>query len=307
MQGIKEYIVGKKFGSYTVISEDYKRNKKERQRKENGEIKYNSIYYIVQCECGKEKSIKKSCLLNGEVSSCGCKTKTNKKHLKSILNKRFGKLVVINESDDFLTCKCKCDCGNEVEVERKRLIGGLKSCGCSKKDYNKSCNFEFDYNKKLCYIITPRKNHIATIDIEDYNKIKYLNWKSYGKYIRCDEDFLHNVIMDFIPQKNIGYEVDHINRNTLDNRKENLRIITHKENARNTSIGKNNKSGFIGVSFDKSKNLWRAMIKVDGKQISLKSSKNINECIKARLQAELKYFGKDFAPQRHLFNEYDIK
>ena len=59
MQGIKEYIVGKKFGSYTVISEDYKRNKKERQRKENGEIKYNSIYYIVQCECGKEKSIKK--------------------------------------------------------------------------------------------------------------------------------------------------------------------------------------------------------------------------------------------------------
>lgn len=48
------------------------------------------------------------------------------------------------------------------------------------------------------------------------------------------------------------YLVDHINRNRLDDRLENLRLATAKQNATNRSKQKNNTSGFRGVSFEKS-------------------------------------------------------
>ena len=45
----------------------------------------------------------------------------------------------------------------------------------------------------------------------------------------------------------VGLVVDHINRRPYDNRLENLRIVSHKQNSRNTSINKNNTTGTTGV------------------------------------------------------------
>lgn len=58
--------------------------------------------------------------------------------------------------------------------------------------------------------------------------------------------------------------VDHINRNTLDNRKCNLRFTTKSLNAANCKTHKHNTSGFKGVS--KSGNKWRAYIVLNNKQ-----------------------------------------
>ncbi|RIB10270.1 hypothetical protein C2G38_2250880 [Gigaspora rosea] len=51
--------------------------------------------------------------------------------------------------------------------------------------------------------------------------------------------------------------IDHINRNGLDNRDENLRKTTPRENALNCKLSKNNTSGYNGIYFNKYKNSWR--------------------------------------------------
>lgn len=58
-----------------------------------------------------------------------------------------------------------------------------------------------------------------------------------------------------------GELVDHINGDTLDNRKCNLRICTHKQNRRNEGLSSDNTSGFKGVT--KAGNKWRAQICAD--------------------------------------------
>lgn len=59
-----------------------------------------------------------------------------------------------------------------------------------------------------------------------------------------------------MPKNNI----DHINRGRSDNRIVNLREVTHAENCRNFPISKRNSSGVVGVSFDRTRNKWKASI-----------------------------------------------
>lgn len=65
-----------------------------------------------------------------------------------------------------------------------------------------------------------------------------------------------------------GAVVDHKNRDVSDNRLENLRVVTKKENAHNTGLRSTNKTGARGVSYDSSRGKYRAAIMVDGKQYS---------------------------------------
>lgn len=61
--------------------------------------------------------------------------------------------------------------------------------------------------------------------------------------------------------------VDHFNHNTLDNRRENLRVVTQAENCQNTSVQYNNLySGIRGVTWDKKCNRWHASINHNGKR-----------------------------------------
>ena len=84
-------------------------------------------------------------------------------------------------------------------------------------------------------------------------------------------------------------EIDHINHNRTDNRLANLRSVTTQGNQRNASISKNNTSGVLGVSFDKSRSKWMASIMVDGKHIYLGRFSCIASAISARESANKKY------------------
>ena len=66
--------------------------------------------------------------------------------------------------------------------------------------------------------------------------------------------YMHRLIM--MPPKDV--EIDHINRNKTDNRKENLRYADRSLNCSNIGLQQNNTSGQTGVSFCKLKQKWRA-------------------------------------------------
>ena len=75
--------------------------------------------------------------------------------------------------------------------------------------------------------------------------------------------------------------VDHKNRNRYDNRKSNLRCCTYAENNRNRGLCVTNKSGVIGVHFDKKRNKWAASITLNGKKIFIGRFEN-KEAVKTR-------------------------
>jgi len=145
---------------------------------------------------------------------------------------------------------------------------------------------------------------IFLVDDEDYIKILKYKWHVYPSritnsfYIRTDSRnndkhetiLLHRLIMN--APKNL--KVDHINHNTLDNRKCNLRICTHSENQRNQKIRKGLSSKYKGVHIKKGETKYTAQIKVNGKQIGLGKYINERDAAIAYNEAAIKYH-KEFA------------
>ena len=101
---------------------------------------------------------------------------------------------------------------------------------------------------------------------------------------------LHRFIVD-APE---GMIVDHIRgeQSRTDNRKRNLRFATVSQNGQNRKRGANNSSGVVGVYKHKPTNTWRAYICISNHNIWLGSFNDIEEAIKARKDAEEKYFGE---------------
>lgn len=81
-------------------------------------------------------------------------------------------------------------------------------------------------------------------------------------------------------------EIDHINRNKLDNRIENLREVTRSENILNTKISVRNKSGIKGVSWSKSKQKWLVQKTLNKERKTLGYFDCLNKAKEAVIQYE---------------------
>ena len=98
---------------------------------------------------------------------------------------------------------------------------------------------------------------------------------------------LHRIIMD-TPK---GLTVDHINNDTLDNRKVNLRNITHAQNCQNRrGCQINSKSGIRGVHRHTKNNRWIASIHSNKERIYLGSFKTKEEAEKVVIEARKEIF-----------------
>lgn len=159
------------------------------------------------------------------------------------------------------------------------------------------------HGKHAELLITRKNGEVVRvlIDSEDIERISHIRWglgtdnrrRTSNKYVygvlKNKRMSLHRLI--FSPTSKTGYEIDHINKDTLDNRKANLRYVHRSINARNHRLLSTNSSGYDGVFMISPEN-WMAHIKVFGKSHSVRGLKTLEEAIAARKQLEEKYWGE---------------
>jgi len=145
--------------------------------------------------------------------------------------------------------------------------------------------------------ITVSDGSIVLVDDEDYEKLSKWKWRiTKTGYVRRTGRvegksvpvYIHREIM--LASK--GIQVDHINGNKLDNRKENLRLATRFENQRNVGKRSNNKSGYKGVRWVDRVRKWRADIRTDSGRKFIGQFNNKHDAARAYNEAALKYHGK---------------
>ena len=130
------------------------------------------------------------------------------------------------------------------------------------------------------------------IDLEDIDRCKKYKWCLDGNgYVICT--YLTILLHKYIKQYSGNLVIDHEDGNPLNNRKYNLRICTHQKNSFNSKLSKNNTSGYSGIYYIKNTNKWVAQITCNYKTIHLGTFDNKEDAIKAREEAEIKYF-KEF-------------
>lgn len=139
----------------------------------------------------------------------------------------------------------------------------------------------------------PKSSVEVFVDDEDFDKVSRWSWQLSANGYACRNHwtgdryvkmYMHRFIMD----TPTGMDTDHINRNKLDNRRANLRVVSRGINNHNTGPSVANTSGHKGVGWFKPAGLWRAYIKHSSspKRIELGYFKTKEEAIAARQNAE---------------------
>jgi hypothetical protein len=135
------------------------------------------------------------------------------------------------------------------------------------------------------------QNRITIVDDEDYEHLSQWSWcvSSNGYVHRAERKDgkktaikLHSYLMS-TPK---GMDTDHINRNKLDNRKVNLRIVTRSKNMFNRPEPNNNSSGKKGVTWSKPARKWQAQIMISYKNNYLGIYNRLKDAVNAREEAE---------------------
>lgn len=243
-----------------------------------------------------------------------------------LTGKVFGRLTVIERAEDRIypsgqkqtqwVCKCSCVNQNTVIVSTNSLNSGqVKSCGCLQKESMikngkaRHMTNKYDLSNDYGIGVTTNTELEFYFDKSDYNIIKDICWNSivdhsgYTLLIGYNTETGKRIKFTHIIGC-AGY--DHINRNPLDCRRSNLRKCTSAENARNRGKQKSNTSGIVGVNWNKKQGKWMSRINdTVGHRICLGLFNDKDDAIRARLQAEIKYYG-EFAPQQHLYEKYGI-
>ena len=115
-------------------------------------------------------------------------------------------------------------------------------------------------------------------------------------YVRVSIDKKDYPIHRIIWLYHYGYipecQIDHIDRVRNNNKIENLRLALNNclDNGQNHNVYKTNTSNYNGVHWHKHKNKWHSQITKNYKRIHLGYFNDINDAIKARLDAEKIYF-----------------
>lgn len=133
------------------------------------------------------------------------------------------------------------------------------------------------------------QNKVTLVDNEDFEWLNQWKWyfcNGYAMRNKADRSGLIRMhrLINKTPE---GLFTDHINRNKLDNRRNNLRTVNKSLNGHNTGARVNSKSGVKGVMWDKRRNKWRAEIMVNRIRKFIGYFDDLNKASMARRQYEL--------------------
>jgi len=143
---------------------------------------------------------------------------------------------------------------------------------------------------------------VTLVDDEDYDHLSQFRWYQHhsGYAVRsiypngrckAKQVSMHSLLID----RPEGMVIDHIDGNTLNNQKTNLRVCTKRQNTFNSSMQCNNTSGFKGVALIHMKTpKWLASIKYEGKTYRIGCFTDKLDAARAYNKAAKEYFG-DFA------------
>lgn len=212
---------------------------------------------------------------------------------QDLTGRRFGRLVVLNEGPKrgkHITWNCLCDCGGRKCVQANHLCSGaIVSCRCHMRECLK-----LDKSKPAIYlrkgvygICITATGRWFIFDWEDHDKIRRFQWQVEKGYIVSVSKGNRLSLPRLLTSCPDGYVVDHKDRNTRNNCKENLRVCLPEENAKNRTAR--------GYYLRGKK--WVAHIRFDGKLHYLGTFATEEEARSVRYAAEKKYFG-EFAPDR---------
>lgn len=146
--------------------------------------------------------------------------------------------------------------------------------------------------------------HTILYDDEDHELISKIKWNickskrtfyargkvknKYLELIGCRMIRMHRLIMKCAAD----LQVDHIDGNGLNNRRNNLRVATQLQNSSNKKLSIDSTTGFKGVSFRKKKGLYITRIRVNGELIHGGLTKNIYSAALKYNELAIKYFGE---------------
>lgn len=133
-----------------------------------------------------------------------------------------------------------------------------------------------------------------TLNESDEHLLRFGSWHMDKGYARRtvtgeqgpEKDYFHRLVVG----ASKSMRVDHIDGDTRNNTRANLRICTHAKNMINRKIHKSNRCGLKGVYADR--NRWRAQITIDGNQKHLGSYSTKEEAHAAYLAASKELHGE---------------
>jgi len=106
-----------------------------------------------------------------------------------------------------------------------------------------------------------------------------------GKHVSLSRTIAERMGLDLAERM----QVDHINGNPLDNRRDNLRVLSASDNSRNQKDRSDSSTGFKGVHFDRSRGKWMAHVSEGGKFRNLGRFDSMEDAKAARIAAEAEW------------------
>ena len=240
----KSIEIGKEYGQLTVLGEAPKDS--------TGHIRWN-----VRCRCGSEHMVQTGFLSkpNCKCKKCSEANRSARPRLSKVGDVLNGMQILSevgkNEYGAILY-KCRClKCGN-ISIKTRGTLSVRNGNSCT----NCPPDYRFRIHEGVATGTLPDGTEFY-IDADMVEKVSKEYWHFHSEgYIISNprnrpKQRLHRFVLGIAPTDNTVI-VDHINRNRIDCRSQNLRVVTAQQNSMNRSIQSNNTTGYVGVTFSSS-------------------------------------------------------